>query len=997
MIENQSNSWDIFDLQWIEHGYENRLQGFQKLMQIRIRDVLIVSSLYHLYIFEEDGKLYEFIRDEYQGLGLSYTPELTQVSSSSDAVALINSNRRFDMIITTMNIEDDHPLQFAKKIKEINPNIPIVLLAYDNKELQELLQNNDISAFTKVFIWHGDFRLIIAIMKYFEDKSNVDHDTYAYGVQSIIVIEDNPKYYSSFLPLIYTEIIKQSQHLIQEGLNFKHKVLKMRARPKILLCSNYEEAWELYHKYKDLVLGFILDFEFQRNGVSDPSAGVEFTKDVKSRNPDIPILLQSSFPEDEKVANELGVSFLSKGSSTLLHELRQFINDYLGFGDFIFKTPDGSEVGRAHNLRTLEELLRTVPESSIKYHAERNHFSNWLKARKEFWLAHRLRPRKVTDFETIEDLRNDLVNAVNHYRVVRSKGLITNFDKRIFNPELSFARIGGGSIGGKARGLGFINTLITNYNIRNKFKDVVVEIPPSVVIGTDVFDQFIEVNNLKSFAHRSNDDKEITKRFVEAPFFPQEIIDQLIDFLNIIQTPLAVRSSSLLEDSQYHPFAGVYETYMLPNNNPDIKIRLSDLINCIKRVYASTFYKSAKDYIKVTSYRLEEEKMAVLIQKVIGTKHENRFYPAFAGVAKSYNFYPNPPQKSTDGIVSIALGLGKTVIDGGNAIRFCPKYPTDIIQLSTIEEALNNNQLSFYALDLEDNTRNAEDVQDNLVKQYKLNVAEKDGTLVYAGSTYSPEDEAIYDGISRNGYRVVTFMPVLHHKVFPLPQIAELLLDMGIWGMGTPVEMEFAVNMCVPPGKPKEFGLLQMRPMVLTRESEELKIEKVETEKLICSSDKVLGNGIIQNICDIVIVDYHKFDRAKSRLVAKEVGEFNAQLISENKPYLLIGVGRWGTLDPWLGIPITWDQIAGARAIVETGLKGFSVTPSQGSHFFQNITSFMVGYFTVNENGFIDWDWLLSHESFAEKEFTRLLRLNKPITIKINGRRNEGIILKPDN
>ncbi len=998
MKSNFDTVIDNFDALWVEHGYGNRFQGFQNLMRLRIRDVLLVSSLYDLYLFEEDGRLYELIRNEYQGLNLSHSPELTRVSSGKEAITLAKEEHRFDLIITTLHIEDMHPIGFAKLVKDSGLDIPIVLLAHDNKELNQLLLNKNISVFDKIFVWQGDFRIIIAIIKYLEDRMNVEHDTKMVGVQTVIVIEDNVRYYSSFLPLIYTEMLKQSQRLISEGINLTHKFLRMRARPKILLCSSYEEAWDYYQKYKEFMLGIISDIDFPHHGEPDPEAGIKFANNVKGEHNDIPILLLSNVKQNESGAYNVGASFVLKDSPTLLNELRQFMNHYFSFGDFLFRTHEGLEVGRATDLRSLEEQLRILPEESILYHSERNHFSNWLKARTEFWLAHQLRPRKVSDYPSVESLRKDLINVLHNYRTIRQRGLITDFSKESFDPDSSFARIGGGSLGGKARGLGFVNTLINNYNVRDQFKDIQIFVPPAVVIGTDVFDQFIDENNLRQFALNCKDDYEITKRFLEAEKFPEDILGELAAFLDLIHSPLAVRSSSLLEDSQYHPFAGVYETYMLPNKHNNPLIRLNDLLNTIKRVYASTFYQTTKDYIKITSYRLEEEKMAVIIQKMIGKQHENRFYPDFSGVAKSYNFYPLPPQKSFDGIVSVALGLGKTVVDGGNAVRFCPKYPTDLIQFYSVEETMNNSQRNFFALQLDGDCDYGFETHDMLLNQHGLDIAEKDGSLTYVGSTYSPDNDKITDGLSRSGTRVVTFGSLLRHKTFPLPEIIDLLLDMGTWGMGTPVEIEFAVDMSSSPGKHKEFGLLQMRPLVINRETEELNVEDFESSNLICQSNRVLGNGVIRDIYDIVLIDYHLFDRAKSRDVAYEVSQFNTRLTSEQRPYLLIGVGRWGSLDPWLGIPVKWEQISGAKAIIETSFKEMHVEPSQGSHFFQNITSFMVGYFTVNSKdtqGFIDWEWLLSRKPVDRKEFTKHLRFGNPITIKMNGHKNKGVIIKP--
>jgi phosphoenolpyruvate synthase/pyruvate phosphate dikinase/CheY-like chemotaxis protein len=990
-----------YDRNWIEHGYGMRIQSFQNLMRHRISDVLLVSSLYDLYLIEEDGRLYELIRKEYQGLRLSHSPEITRVSKANDALNLLQGEKRFDLVIITLHTEDMHPEKFAKKMREMNIDTPVILLAFDNAELHELIIKHDTQVFDKVFLWQGDYRLLIGMIKFLEDKMNVEHDTESIGVQSIIVIEDDIRNYSSFLPIIYTEVIKQANRLTSEGINLSHKYLRMRARPKILLCSTFEEAWRYFEKYDECILGVISDIDFIHKGKADPKAGIEFASAVRKRYTDIPILLQSSEPENETEAKKIGVSFLLKNSPTLLYDLREFMTNNFCFGDFVFRRPDGKEISRATDLISLEKNLKNLPAESIKYHSERNHFSNWLKARTEFWLAEKLRPQRVIDFESIEEIRAYLIKSLRNYRKLRQKGIITDFHKDTFDSTYSFARIGGGSLGGKARGLSFLNKLIYNYEINEKFEGIYIGIPPGVVIGTDVFDQFLEENNLRNFALNCTDDEEIKSCFLEAKRFPEETLNQLKDFLEIIKEPLSVRSSSLLEDSQYHPFAGVYETYMIPNNNENPVMRLGDLINTIILVYASTFYNNSKDYIKITNYRLEEEKMAVIIQKMIGCKHNNRFYPDFSGVAKTYNFYPISPIKSNDGIVSVALGLGKTIVEGGTSIRFCPKYPTHLIQLYSTKEALNNNQQEFFALDL-DTIRDLKNtnviVQEEYIKKYEVKTAESDGTLNYVASTYSTENDSISDGISRNGIRLITFSPILKNKIFPLPQILEKLLDLSSWGMGTAVEIEFAVNMSVPPGEKKFFSVLQMRPLVVSQETEELDISEIHKNKILCQSNEVLGNGIIKDIYDIVYVDFHKFDRSQSRDVAHEVNQLNSKMLDEGKPYLLIGVGRWGTLDPWLGIPVTWSQISGARVIIEAGMKDLIVEPSQGSHFFQNLTSFSIGYFTVNTtNKFnkLDWEWLYKQKTIEEKEFVKHIRLKKPLTVKMNAHENLGVILKP--
>ncbi|MFC2135274.1 PEP/pyruvate-binding domain-containing protein [Bacteroidota bacterium] len=987
-----------FGKELIRKSKYSKFQDFHNLMRFRIQDILLVSSLYDSYVFEEDGRLYELIRQEYQGLNLSHSPELVQSSSGEEAITLLKKENRFNLIVVTQHVKDMSSIAFAKKVKEEKIDIPIILLGYDNLQMHELIKHEDVDVFDKVFIWQGDYRVLIGIIKFIEDRLNIEYDTQKVGVQVIILVEDNIRFYSSYLPLIYTELLKQSQSLISEGINLSHKFLRMRARPKIILCSSYEEAWDYYEKYDQYVLGIISDVDFIKDGKQDPSAGIEFANKVKSRQPDIPILLQSFVQNNEKAAKKLGAGFLLKNSPRLLHDLSNYMKENFGFGDFIFRNEKGKEVDRAVNLVELEEKLKIIPDESILFHASRNHFSNWLKARTEFWLAHILRPKKVSDFDSTEKLRELLINTIKEFRRSRQVGVILDFNKNTFDKTLTFARIGGGSIGGKARGLGFVNNLLSNFNIRQNFKDIDIYVPASVVVGTDVFDYFLDENNLRDFALRAENDEKLLERFLAANDFPDDVLQDLFDFLKLNDGPLAVRSSSLLEDSQDQPFAGVYETYMIPNIHRDVSTRLYQLLSVMKRIYASIFSQKAKNYIKVTSYRLEEEKMAVIIQKMVGAQHGTRFYPEFSGVAKSYNFYPSEPLKPEDGIVSTALGLGEIITDGGNAIRFCPKYPQHLLQYANLDDTIKYSQQTFYSLNLKEWDNKTSLTQELLINEEPISEAEKDGTLSYVASTYSAENDALYDGISRSGVRLFTLSPILKHKYFPLPGIINLLLELGSWGMGSPVEIEFAVNLSVPQGKPKEFGLLQMRPLVIANEVEELDIRLHSNKELICKSEKALGNGVVKDIYDIIYINNENFDRSKSLEVAHEISVLNAKLLSQNKKYLLIGVGRWGTLDPWLGIPVTWEQISGAKAIVESNFKDFNVTPSQGSHFFQNLTSFKVGYFTVNDfknQGFIDWDWLNVQNIIEETLYARHIRLKDPVTIKINGRQNKGIIIKP--
>ncbi len=983
----------------VEDIFGSRLKKFQKLMSFKIRDILLVSSLYDNYLFEEDGKLYELIREEYHSLNLSNAPEIIHVTTAQEAIDLNSAGKKFDLIITTMHIEDMHVIDFAKLVRQTDTKIPLILLAYDNQERKEIAMESGSKIFDMIFIWQGDYRLLMGIIKYVEDKYNIEKDVEVVGVQAIILVEDDVKFYSAYLPLIYSQVFEQSQALISEGVNTAHRFLRMRARPKILLCTTYEEAWEYFEKYKRYILGVISDIRFLHNGVKDSKAGIKLAKAIKNVHEDIPILLQSSQAKHEQIAYDIGASFILKSSPRLLKDVRDFLKSNFSFGDFVFRTSDGKEVGRANNLRTLEKQLAIVPEDSIEYHSNRNHFSSWLKARTEFWLARHLRANKVSDFNSLEEMRKHLISNIKMYRDMRQRGTITEFNRETFDPKNSFAKIGNGSLGGKARGLGFINTLLTNYALSYKFDKVDIYVPAAIVLATDVFDSFMEENDLFSFAINEQDDEEIISRFLEAERFPSDVVLKLIEFLSIVQVPLAVRSSSLLEDSQFQPFAGIYNTYMIPNKDEDLDVRLDELIQTIKLVFASTFLKRAKNYLKVTSYRLEEEKMAVIIQKIVGTQHEERFYPEISGVAKSYNFYPISPQESDDGIVSVALGLGKTVVEGGNTVRFCPKYPKHLMQFFSTTDTMKNAQQNFYALDDFDTLFHGDSpIPKDLTTCYDLTVAEKDGTLRYLGSTYSAENDAVYDGISREGNRIVTFAPILKHNIFPLPSIIKTLFDYGTWGMGTQVEIEFAVNFSVPKGDLIEFAMLQMRPMVMTREAAHIEFKNIEQKDILCTSEQVLGDGILDNIYDVILVDKNKFDRSKSKDVAIEISKLNEKLIEKNKQYILIGVGRWGSLDHWLGIPVTWEQISGAAVIVESSFSDFSVSPSQGSHFFHNITSFRIGYFTIEDNkksSFVDWEWLSKQKTEEELEFTKHIKFKKPLITKISGQKNKGVIQKP--
>lgn len=981
-----------------DHPDSRRFVSFQELMRFRVRDILLVSSLYDAFLLGEEGGLYEHLMNEYRGLNLSHTPGITRVASGRHALELMKREHRFDMILITLHLDDMHVLDFARKLRDMGVDTPLVLLTYDSRELNELVSKHDVSCFDRIFMWQGNFRILLAIIKCIEDLKNVERDTQLAGVQAIILIEDNVKFYSSYLPIVYTQLMRHSQKVIDEGFNITHKMLRMRARAKILLCHTYEEAWSLYRTYHESILGVISDIRFPRNNEPDALAGLEFARNVKERHPDVPVLLQSNEPELEQEAYAVGASFLLKNSPRLLRDLQKFMMERFCFDDFIFCMPDGCEVGRATDLRELGEMIHTVPDESLLFHAERNHFSNWLKARTEFFLAHKLRPRKVTDFASPTELREALISYLREYNQAQHQGRIIDFDPDNFDPDEGFSCIGGGSLGGKGRGLVFLSSLLTNFRMRKKFKNIEISVPPTMFLKTDIFDQFIDSNDLGEYAFEETSDEEIERRFLEG-CFPCDVVHALREFLRVVKHPLAVRSSSLLEDSQYQPFAGVYETYMVPNNHQDLEIRLEELLSAIKRVYASTFSIGTKEYIKATPYRLEEEKMAVLIQKMTGSKRGNRFYPDFSGVARSHNFYPIKPMKAEDGIASVALGLGAMVVEGGKTTRFCPKFPRHLVQFSSVDDTIAFSQKDFYSLELPDPEADTDPRRKIELLREHLGVADKDGVLGPIASTYSPENNAVYDGVSRQGIRIVTFAPILKSDYFPLANILRNLLKLGRWGMSTPVELEFSVDMSAPPGKPKLFSMLQLRPMVLNYEQDQVQLDEVEPEQVLCQSNQVLGNGMIDTIRDIVVVDAERFDRSKTVQVADEIGLFNLELREQDAPYLLIGLGRWGSADHWLGIPVTWDKITGARVIVETDFKDMKVTPSQGTHFFQNLNAFKIGYFTVSSHDdrcTIDWDWLAAQEAVKSREYSRHIRLNQPLVVKMDGQESAGVILKPE-
>ena len=979
---------------------ERLFEGFENLMPFRVNDILLVSSLYDSFILREDGRLNELLIGESLELDLHQAPSVTHVSTGTEALALARSQPRFNLIVSNLHVVDMDAAQLAREVKNAGLRVPVIVLAYDYREITNFIARNPQTDIERIFLWQGNARILISIVKYIEDKRNVYHDTKAMDVPVILVVEDDIRYYSLFLPVIYTELISQSRRLLSEGINVAHKLVRMRARPKILLSSDYEGAEIEARRYREHLLAVVSDVEFPRQGIMTPAAGFALARTIRALVPDVPIVLQSSRAEFMERAHSEEFGFLQKRSPTLLADLRNILTEQAGFGDFVFRLPDKkTEVGRAGDLNALETLLASVPADSIAYHGERNHFSHWLMARTEFALAQKLRPRKVSDFANTEELRRDLIESIAEYRRDQSQVLIGEFNPATFaTDEAFFLQIGGGSLGGKARGLAFIRHLLHQRRIGRRYPGIRIGVPATLVLTTEIFDSFLRENDLLDLAIHGTDDAEIVRRFLEAPL-PITLIDKLLALLQEVHYPLAVRSSSLLEDSQYQPFSGVYETFMLANKNPSIQPRLEQLMEAIKLVYASTFSQHAKAYLRATPYRLEEEKMAVLIQQVVGAKHGTRFYPDFSGVSRSRNFYPHPPMRVEDGFAAVALGLGRAVVGGGKCLGFSPRHPRHLVQFSSVEDILANSQTEFWALDLDHAAHPDDPAADLREVPFRLDVAEADGALQMLASTYSVDNHAVYDGLSRRGPRIISFAPILKHGMFPLAGILDQLNRIGEDALGRPVEIEFAVRLPQSPNEPADFGFLQLRPLVLSREGEEIRMEAVEPSRLVCQSSQVLGHGRLQDLRDVVVVDFHRFERGQSFEVAQSVAHFNAKISDSGTPYLLIGVGRWGSNESWLGIPVAWDQISGARVIVESGFRDFRVVPSQGSHFFQNLTAFQIGYFTVNPDvgeGFVDWQWLADQPAVEEHGCVRHLQFPSPLVAVMNGKTSEGMIFKPD-
>ncbi|MDV7186592.1 PEP/pyruvate-binding domain-containing protein [Lutibacter sp. TH_r2] len=974
--------------------YEFEEFEFNQLMQNRIHKVVIVCSNYDYYMLEEDGRIDERLFNEYTSLNLRYPPNFIHANSAKRAIKLMETVK-IDLVITWLDVGNYKTFETSKQIKDIFPQVPIAALSYYSSELKTRLKNDQKNVIDFVFQWNGNVDIFLAIIKLTEDRMNAKKDINEIGVKAILLVEDSLRFYSRYIPMIYKVILKQTRAFMSEGLNEHRRMLLMRGRPKILLTTNYEDGLIAFEKYKNNLLGVISDVKYFKNGVSNNEAGFDLLKHVRSVDRYFPFLIQSSDIKNEAKTLELKGKFLHKYSETLGVDIKHYIAKYFAFGDFEFWDPKVHKVlAKVKNLKEFQEALTSVSDDCLFYHAKRSEYSKWLRSRALFPLANLFSKIEYEDFANPNQIRTFLIKSIQKYRLYKSRGVIAKFDSNNYDEYLGFSRIGEGALGGKGRGLAFIDSFLKRNKLFNKFKDVTISIPRTVVVSTEVFDEFIERHDLIHFAANCKSDEEILEKFVSKPL-PSWVLKDIEAFLNVCTSPIAVRSSSVLEDSHYQPFAGVFATYMIPNAE---KYKMLDMIsNAVKSVIASSFFQSSKSYLKATSRTVEEDKMAVILQEVIGKEYDDVYYPNISGVARSINFYPIGEEKPNEGIAQIALGLGEIIVGGGRTLRFSPYHPKKILQLSSPGTAQRETQKYFYGLDMNPDSYKASVNESINKKKISLRKAKNHGSLKYVASTYDLQNNIIRPGILHDGIRVLTFDNILKYNTFPLAEILKDLLRVGQREMRNPIEMEFAVKLDVETGYPKEFSFLQIRPIVETVESASILPEIVNENDTIIYSESALGNGKYEDITDFVYVKPETFNSANTREIAKAVEEINKKFEENNENYILVGPGRWGSSDSWLGIPVIWSQISSAKIIVEAGLHDYRIDPSQGTHFFQNLTSFRVGYLTINpfiNDGFFDLEYLNSIDAVCENEYLRHIKFEKPLTILVDGKTNKAAIFK---
>ena len=965
------------------------------LMTRRIFNVLIVANPYDAFMLEDDGRIDEKIFNEYTELGMRYPPTFTQVSTTEEASEVLASTS-IDLVICMPGNADNDAFDVARGIKAKFPDIPCVVLTPFSHGITRRMENEDLSIFDYVFCWLGNTNLIMSIIKLIEDKMNIEHDIAEAGVQMILLVEDSIRFYSSLLPMLYGYILAQSQHFSTEALNPHSAMLRMRGRPKVVLARTYEEAMELYDRYADNTLGVISDCRFPKGGVKDSEAGLKLLRAIRGRNEYVPLILQSSESENRAKAEAEHFHFIDKNSKAMSIDLRDIMEEHMGFGDFIFRDPKThEEVMRVRTLKELQDNIFKIPYDSMLYHISRNHMSRWLCARAIFPVSEFLKNITWHKLQDVDLHRRIIFDAIVQYRHMKNIGVVAVFDRGKFDRYAHFARIGDGSLGGKGRGLAFLDSIIKKHPEFNEREGVSVSIPKTVVLCTDVFDQFMESNKLYKIALSDASDEEILKHFLRAQL-PDKYIADFFTFFEATDRPIAIRSSSLLEDSHYQPFAGIYSTYMIPNLDDKYQM-LQMLAAAIKSVYASVYYKDSKAYMTATSNVIDQEKMAVILQEVVGKQYGDRYYPNISGVLRSINYYPIGDETSEEGIASLALGLGKYIVDGGQTLRVSPYHPTQVLQTSEMEIALRQTQTQFYALDMKDVGGDFK-VDDGFnILKLKVKDADKDGSLSYIASTYDPYDQVIRDGIYEGGRKIISFCGVLQQGVFPLPELLQMSMKLGEEGMKRPVEIEFACN--INADRTGEFYLLQMRPIVDSKQVLDEDLAAIDDSACLLRSHNSLGHGISEDVTDVVYVKTDdNFTASNNPRIADEVERINRKFVAEGKNYVLVGPGRWGSSDYWLGIPVKWPHISAARVIVEAGLPNYRVDPSQGTHFFQNLTSFGVGYFTVNTykgEGVFRKDVLDAMPAVDETQYVRHVRFDRPLRIMMDGMKQEGVVLLP--
>ena len=976
---------------------DSRFKLFHDLMPHKVEQVLLVSSTYDAWMMEEDCRLSECIINEYHGLNLSKPPRLHWVSSHDDAMAAL-AKKHFDLVITIVGTIDARILEFGRHLNRQYKDLPSTLLCHDASSFQdEKILQSARPIFDQIFCWSGNTDLLLAIIKSVEDRKNILADTMHAGIRVILLVEDSPVYISTFLPILYRELVSQVQSVMDEGLNEEHRLLTMRARPKILVANSYDEALEYYKQFEPYILGVISDVRYPRNGHLCGRAGIELLKLIHQKRFDIPLLLVSSELSNENLATDIPATFISKHSQALLEEIHDFFINRLGFGPFVFKTPDGREISRATNLHTIEQQIPNISQEAFTYHCNRNDFSRWFFARAEVELADKVRPNDQNTFPTVDNRRLNLLKLIRELKTGRQKGLVVNFEPSTMEMNADFYKIGKGSLGGKARGLAFVSRLLANNEaFLGKYASLHISIPKTLVITTEGFDEFIETNSLKPLAKSSQTDAEIAGQFLQAPL-PQWIVDQLCLYLSKTKYPLAVRSSGLLEDAQNRAYAGLYKTYMLSNDNPDFQYRLEELCCAVKLVYASTYFRNPKRFAQRVGHRTEEEKMAVIVQQLIGQAHRDLFYPAISGVAQSYNYYPFSRMKPEDGIVSMVAGLGKTVMQGGQSLRFSPRYPKLASRSTDVDNMLKELQGALYALRLKDESTSLTIDEDSTLAIQQIAEAADNPVISFLCGTYLPDEHRIRDSRHRQGVPVLTFANLLKYDGFPLSQILTDILRIGQEAMGCPVEIEFSVNLCLGANCQPDFAILQMRPMSARDEHIQIEIAEDDVERAFCFTTKALGNGETSEITDIVYVKPDCFDAAYTVEMARQVSRFNREMQDQDRKYLLLGPGRWGSADRWLGIPVSWSDISSVGAIIETVCPQLNVEPSQGSHFFHNLTSLGIPYLNVTDDrcDSLHWDWLSMQATLGETRFIRHTRLVSPLTLKIDGRSSKAVVLLP--